>query len=325
MKSHPNRWDFFYPNFILLSFAYPRIKLMDWIESFIDYLAVEKKYSQHTVISYSKDLNDFNLFLRDSYGTLQYSEVNYGIIRQWIVSLVEQGLDNRSINRKTSALNSFFKFIQRAGTINSNPMVLHKALKVKKSKQMPFSKEEVYSVLDMLKEEGSSFENIRNQLIVELFYATGMRRAELVNLKLTDLQLENGVLKVLGKRNKERFIPLINVVRDRFKTYLTFRNELETIKDGEYIFLTAKGTKIYDTLVYRVINDYFSNASTKAKCSPHILRHSFATHLLNEGANLNAVKELLGHSSLAATQVYTHNSIAELKKVHFKSHPRQDS
>lgn len=298
---------------------------MDWIQSFVEYLTVEKKYSPHTVTSYSKDLNDFNLFLENHHSSTPFSDISYGIIRQWIVSLVEQGLDNRSINRKTSTLNSFFKFLLKAGEIKSNPMSPHRALKVKKSQQMPFSQEEVYNVLESLEEETLTFEGVRNQLIVELFYATGMRRSELVHLKMNDIQLDSGLLKVLGKRNKERFIPLINVVVDRFKDYLRLRTDLEMIIDSEYVFLTSKGTKIYDTLVYRIINDYFSKASTKAKCSPHILRHSFATHLLNEGANLNAVKELLGHTSLAATQVYTHNSIAELKKVHFKAHPRQDS
>jgi len=297
---------------------------MDWIQAFLDYLIIEKKYSSHTVTSYSKDLNDFQTFLTDAHNGISVNEISYSIVREWIVSLVDQGLDNRSINRKTSALNSFFKFLLKLGKITANPMSAHRALKVKKSKQLPFSQEEVYTVLETLKLEEKSFGGIRNQLIVELFYATGMRRAELVNLKIVDLNLDNNVLKVLGKRNKERFIPLINIVKERFRAYLTLRSELESVKDSDYIFLTSKGAKIYDTLVYRIVNDYFSKASSKAKCSPHILRHSFATHLLNEGANLNAVKELLGHSSLAATQVYTHNSIAELKKVHSKSHPRQE-
>jgi len=284
---------------------------MDWIQAFLDYLIIEKKYSSHTVTSYSKDLNDFQTFLTDAHNGISVNEISYSIVREWIVSLVDQGLDNRSINRKTSALNSFFKFLLKLGKITANPMSAHRALKVKKSKQLPFSQEEVYTVLETLKLEEKSFEGIRNQLIVELFYATGMRRAELVNLKIVDLNLDNNVLKVLGKRNKERFIPLINIVKERFRAYLTLRSELESVKDSDYIFLT-------------IVNDYFSKASSKVKCSPHILRHSFATHLLNEGANLNAVKELLGHSSLAATQVYTHNSIAELKKVHSKSHPRQE-
>lgn len=298
---------------------------MDFTQSFLDYLSLEKKYSPHTVTSYSKDINDFEFFLEQNHPNITLNEIQYSIIREWIVKLVDQGLDKRSINRKTSALSSFFKFLLKVGKISSNPMSAHRALKVKKSKQLPFSKEEVYTVLDALQQNETTFEGVRNQLIVELFYATGMRRAELVNLKMEDVNLDKNVLKVLGKRNKERFIPLINIVKERFKSYLSFRNVLETITDNSYLFLTAKGTKIYDTLVYRIVNDYFSKASTKAKCSPHILRHSFATHLLNEGANLNAVKELLGHSSLAATQVYTHNSIAELKKAHFKSHPRQEN
>jgi integrase/recombinase XerC len=171
-------------------------------------------------------------------------------------------------------------------------------------------------------EKETDFKGLRNRLIVELFYATGIRRIELVQIKLSHIDLANKTLKVLGKRNKERFIPLISSVVDTVKAYLLIRNELETIQDEQYLFLTKKGLKIYETLVYRIINDYFSKASSKVKRSPHILRHSFATHLLNQGANLNAVKELLGHSSLAATQVYTHNSIAELKKVYSNAHPR---
>jgi integrase/recombinase XerC len=168
----------------------------------------------------------------------------------------------------------------------------------------------------------TDFEGLRNKLLVELFYATGIRRIELIQIKVNDIDLSNKMLKVLGKRNKERYIPLINPVIDSFHKYMAERNALPSIKDKAYLFLTKKGVKIYETLVYRIINDYFSKASSKVKRSPHILRHSFATHLLNQGANLNAVKELLGHSSLAATQVYTHNSISELKKVYSNAHPR---
>ena len=178
-------------------------------------------------------------------------------------------------------------------------------------------------VLDELALE-TDFEGLRNKLIVELFYATGIRRIELIQIKLSDIDLHNKTLKVLGKRNKERYIPLINSVIDSLNAYMTERNSLSFIKDKNHLFLTKKGLKIYETLVYRIINDYFSKASSKVKRSPHILRHSFATHLLNQGANLNAVKELLGHSSLAATQVYTHNSIAELKKVYSNTHPRSN-
>jgi integrase/recombinase XerC len=197
----------------------------------------------------------------------------------------------------------------------------HKALKTNKKVQIPFSEQEMNVVLNELALE-TDFEGLRNKLIVELFYATGIRRIELIQIKLNDIDLHNKTLKVLGKRNKERYIPLISTVIETLNIYMIERNSLNLIIDKNYLFLTKKGLKIYETLVYRIINDYFSKASSKVKRSPHILRHSFATHLLNQGANLNAVKELLGHTSLAATQVYTHNSISELKKVYSNTHPR---
>jgi len=197
----------------------------------------------------------------------------------------------------------------------------HTALKTNKKVQIPFSQQEMNTVLDELALE-TDFEGLRNKLIVELFYATGIRRIELIQIKLNDIDLHNKTLKVLGKRNKERYIPLISSVINTLNAYMIERNSMNLIIDKNYLFLTKKGLKIYETLVYRIINDYFSKASSKVKRSPHILRHSFATHLLNQGANLNAVKELLGHSSLAATQVYTHNSISELKKVYSNTHPR---
>ena len=235
--------------------------------------------------------------------------------------LVEQKISNRSINRKISSLNSYFKFLIKTETIQANPLSKHKALKTDKKVQIPFSPKEMEEVFDILALQ-TDFEGVRNRLIVELFYATGVRRIELIQIKLKDLDIDNKTLKVLGKRNKERFIPLIDSVVCTANTYMQLRNELEIIKDAEYLFLTKRGLKVYENLVYRIINEYFSQASFKVKKSPHILRHSFATHLLNQGADLNAVKELLGHSSLAATQVYTHNSIAELKKVYANAHQR---
>ena len=237
--------------------------------------------------------------------------------------MVENGLSNRSINRKVSALNTYYKFLLKVGDIKLNPLSKHKALKTSKKIQVPFSENEIKTVLNDLYFE-NDYEGIRNKLIIELFYSTGIRRIELVELKLTSIDLDNKTLKVLGKRNKERIVPLLESVVKTISKYLISRNNLENITDSNHLFLTKKGVKIYETLVYRVINEYFSLASTKVKKSPHILRHSFATHLLNKGADLNAVKELLGHSSLAATQVYTHNSIAELKKVHIKAHPRSE-
>lgn len=288
---------------------------------FTDYLLLEKNYSALTVKAYQNDLNTFSEFIKLEYQTDSINQVNYAQIRTWIVSLVEGGLSNRSINRKVSALNTYYKFLLKTNTIQVNPLVKHKALKTSKKIQIPFSETEVSTALYDFNFE-KDFEGIRNKLIIELFYSTGIRRIELVELKLLSFNLDNKTLKVLGKRNKERIIPLLESVISTLHLYLKERSRLEHIIDSDYLFLTQKGVKIYETLVYRIINDYFSKASTKVKKSPHILRHSFATHLLNQGANLNAVKELLGHSSLAATQVYTHNSIAELKKVHINSHPR---
>ncbi len=290
-------------------------------QTFTDYLLLEKHYSKLTVKAYEKDLNDFLNFLSATYQTNDMLSVHYPEIRNWIVSLVDTGMSNRSINRKISALNSYYKFQLKVGDIKINPLSKHKALKTNKKIQIPFSENEVATVLDDLNFD-SSFEGVRNKLIIELFYSTGIRRIELVDIQLNQLDISNQTLKVLGKRNKERIIPLLDSVSETIQHYLKVRSTLENITDTTHFFLTQKGVKIYETLVYRIINDYFSLASTKVKKSPHILRHSFATHLLNQGADLNAVKELLGHSSLAATQVYTHNSISELKKVYLKAHPR---
>ena len=290
-------------------------------KSFTDYLLLEKNYSKLTVNAYKNDLENFKAFIEIEYDSDNLLQVNYPQIRSWIVSLVERNISNRSINRKVSSLNTYYKYLLKIGEIQVNPLAKHKALKTTKKIQIPFSESEINTVLDELHFD-KDFEGVRNKLIIELFYSTGIRRIELVNLKLSQLNFESKTLKVLGKRNKERILPLIKPVLDSLVKYLEARNTLEFITDKDNLFLTQKGVKIYETLVYRIINDYFSIASSKVKKSPHILRHSFATHLLNQGADLNAVKELLGHSSLAATQVYTHNSIAELKKVHVNAHPR---
>ncbi|RSK39193.1 tyrosine-type recombinase/integrase [Mangrovimonas spongiae] len=290
---------------------------------FLDYLLLEKKYSKLTVKAYKTDLENFLAFLKENCDTNNMVEVNYSQIRSWIVLMVEDGISNRSINRKISALNSYYKFLLKIGDVASNPLAKHKALKTSKKIQVPFSEAEVATVLDELHFE-DDFEGLRDRLIIELFYSTGMRRIELIELKLPDLDLPNKMLKVVGKRNKERYVPLLTKVIETIKLYLEKRESLNTIQDSDHLFLTKNGVKIYETLVYRTINEYFSKASAKVKKSPHILRHSFATHLLNQGADLNAVKELLGHSSLAATQIYTHNSIAELKKVYLNAHPRSN-
>lgn len=288
---------------------------------FTEYLLLEKNYSKLTVNAYENDLKDFLDFIETEYDSQSISQVNYSQIRSWIVLLVEKGLSNRSINRKVSALNTFYKFIIKTGDIELNPLSKHRALKTSNKIQVPFSQAEIKTVLSDLN-FSDDYESVRNKFIIELFYSTGIRRIELVELKLVSLDLDNKTLKVLGKRNKERIVPLLSSVVYTAKKYLQLKNKLDNVIDIEHLFLTKKGVKIYETLVYRIINEYFSLASSKVKKSPHILRHSFATHLLNQGADLNAVKELLGHSSLAATQVYTHNSISELKKVHINAHPR---
>lgn len=295
---------------------------------FIDYLLLEKKYSAHTILAYRNDLDGFLVFVESNYDDLDLAEgevgiktVNYGIIRSWIVFLVDSGISNRSINRKISSLKSYYKFLLKTKQIEENPLAKHKALKMSRKLQVPFSEKEIDDVIQLLSEE-KGFEGLRNRLIVELFYATGIRRAELVNLKISQVSISEKTIKVLGKRNKERIIPLLPSIELTLNQYLREREELSIIEDEEFLLLSKKGIKIYETLVYRVINSYFSKASEKVKRSPHILRHSFATHLLNEGADLNAVKELLGHASLASTQVYTHNSMAQLKRVYKNSHPR---
>jgi integrase/recombinase XerC len=288
------------------------------ITSFLNYLALEKKYSHHTITAYQNDLNSFQAFCDQEYGDESIATVNYAQIRNWIVSLVNAKITNRTINRKVSSLKSFYKFLQKTKQIEASPLVKHQVLKVFKQVQVPFSEKEIFSVLDSMDED--DFESVRNKLMVELFYSTGMRRNELINIKMTDIDYVNEIVKVLGKRNKERYIPLLKTVKESLLKYSAIRENLE-IKEP-YLFLTKNGKKIYDTLVYRTINNYFSAVSSKVKKSPHVIRHSFATHLLNEGADLNAVKELLGHSSLASTQIYTHSSLGKLKEVYNQAHPR---
>lgn len=295
--------------------------MLDNKESFKDYLQKEKKYSLHTVTAYSNDLSDFEAFLKQDFDQDSLEDVNYSQIRSWIVSLVDAGISNTSVNRKISSLKSFYKFLLKIKRIQVSPLLKHKALKTPKKLQIPFSEKELDNVLNyIVYPEG--FEGMRDKLIIDLFYTTGIRRAELIGLKVANVDLSKGVLKVLGKRNKERILPMLPVIQEQIRLYLSERAGLEEIKDGGFFFLTLKGVKLNDSLVYRLINMYFSNVSEKVKKSPHVLRHTFATHMLNNGADLNSVKELLGHSSLASTQIYTHSSLAELKKVYGDAHPR---
>jgi integrase/recombinase XerC len=294
---------------------------MNNLKAFQDYLQLEKNYSLHTVNAYVNDLIFFKEFLKENFDTEKLEEVNYSMIRSWIVAMVDKDISNSSVNRKISSLKSFYKFLLKTKQIENSPLLKHKSLKTPKKIQIPFSEKELDQVLNQLTyTEG--FDGIRDKLIIDLFYTTGIRRIELIDLKMQNVDLSKNTLKVLGKRNKERILPILPIITKQIKNYLIERAKIEDIRDKEYFFLMLKGVKLNDSFVYRLINYYFSNVSEKVKKSPHILRHTFATHMLNNGANLNSVKELLGHSSLASTQVYTHNSLAELKKVYGNSHPR---
>lgn len=291
------------------------------IPSFLDYLSLERKYSPHTVTAYRADLEEWTQFCTNEFNLDDIDSANYSLVRSWIVHLVDSKVSNRTINRKIASLKAYYKFLLRIDRIPSNPLAKHTALKTAKKVEIPFSESEMENVLQQIS-YSEDFEGARDKLIVALLYTSGIRRAELVNLKMVHVDFSAKSLKVLGKRNKERILPLLSSTQELFEAYFAYRNTLKKIVDNDFVFLSKGGNKIYETLVYRIINRYFSEVSSKVKKSPHILRHTFATHLLNKGADLNSVKELLGHSSLASTQVYTHNSIAELKKVHFTSHPR---
>ena len=291
------------------------------LQSHLEYLEKEKKYSPLTVNAYQKDILSFQLFLNKNHDACLLEEVNYPLIRSWIVELSDAKIAASSINRKMASLKSFYKFLLKTKQIDSNPFVKHKSLKTPKQVQIPFSEKEINTLFEIHFLD-ADFDSVRNRLVVELLYATGMRRAELINLEINAIDFYGNTIKVLGKRNKERVIPLLASTSDVIKLYLIKRKELLTINAPEKLILSKKGNKISETFVYRLINDYFSGISEKVKRSPHVLRHSFATHLLNNGADLNSVKELLGHASLSSTQIYTHSSLSELKKVYSNAHPR---
>ncbi len=291
------------------------------VTAFLRYLEHEKNYSKNTISAYRVDLTAFKDFCITEFDQEELKGIHYNQIRTWIVALVNNDISNRSVNRKISSLRTFYSFLQKIGEVDVNPLAKHKALKVQKKIQTPFDNNEVEQVLSILSKD-VDFESVRNRLIVELLYSTGMRRIELINIKEKDVDFSKQVIKVLGKRNKERYVMLLPSVLGTLNQYLSLKREKE-LEGVEALLITKKGVKIYETLVYRIINLYFSRVSTKAKKSPHILRHAFATHLLNNGASLNSVKELLGHSSLASTQVYTHNSLEQIKKVYNMAHPRE--
>ena len=289
--------------------------------SFIEYLVKERNYSNNTIIAYKNDLNVFKNYCLKEFNHENLNTSNYSFIRSWIVSLVESGLSNRSINRKTSVLRSYFNFLLKIGEIDQNPLTNHKPLKEEKKVQVPFSEKEINLLLN-----GNFFKNdyegILIKTLIELFYATGLRLSEVTNLKNLSVDLVNKKIKVLGKRNKERIIPIIDSLVNQLLKYQQLKKEIIKGPKSEFYFVSEKNIKLKNIYVYKVVNSYLNKVSTKSKRSPHMLRHSFATHLLNRGADINSVKELLGHSSLAATQIYTHSSMEKIKSIYKKSHPR---
>ncbi len=288
------------------------------IERFLEYISVERRYSPNTVISYEKDLKDFSKFLLETEAHQDFSKVDKKIIRNFMVELSEHQISKRSINRKLSSLRSFFLFLLKVGEIKSTPLENIQSLKFYAEKQIPFSKEEMdhLEVLDVQPKNGS----LLKELIIETLYQTGMRRAELCNLLFENVDFSQKEIKVIGKGNKTRIIPVSDSLLQRFEMYL---EERKPLKDNDiYFFVNEKGKKLYDKFVYSAVNSYLSLVTSKTKKSPHILRHSFATHVLENGAEISKVKKLMGHSSLASTQVYTDANIEQLKKVFNSAHPR---
>lgn len=288
------------------------------VDRFLKYLQYEKRYSPHTLLAYTTDLRQYSDFIKAEFEELP-ENASYGIIRSWVISLSEANTDARSINRKIACLRSYYKFLVRQGIITVDPVVRIKILKVKKKLPHFVTETDMTSLLDNVT-TGETFEELRDVVIIELLYGTGVRLSELINLKDTSINFRDQTLKVLGKRNKERMIPFSSPLVNLLERYRVVRSR-EIGKDTPYFLVTAKGTKMYPVLVNRIVKKKLATAGVEKK-SPHVLRHSYATHLLNKGADLNAVKELLGHSSLAATQVYTHNTMEKLKKIFDQAHPK---
>ncbi len=289
---------------------------------FINYLKFEKRYSPHTITAYTKDLDQFDSFLKSEYDVLNANEVSYQMVRSWIVGLIELNISARSVNRKLSTLKSYFKYLTKEELIDENPMP--KVQSPKTSKKLPvFVDRESMETLFSEDIFSSDFDGTRNRLIIEMFYMTGIRLSELINLENTNIDFYQQSIKVLGKRNKERIIPISAGLIDSIKKYIEIRDKnVEVSEQNDYFYVTIKGKKLYEKLAYHIVNLYLGKVSTLQKKSPHVLRHTFATHMLNNGADLNAIKEILGHSNLAATQVYTHNTIEKLKTIYKQAHPR---
>ncbi len=290
------------------------------MESFLNFLRFEKRYSPHTVLSYQNDLSQFEIFLKENYEEAP-AAASYQMVRSWIVKLVEDKLDPLSVNRKIASLRSYYKFLMRQEAITKDPMTKIKVLKTRK-KLPHFVKENDMEVMLNRPDFGDTHEGWRDRLILELLYGTGMRLSELINLRDKQINLHEQTIKVLGKRNKERVIPFSKPLSEVIKAYQKARNREIQANDNDFFVVNDQGGKCYPMMIYRIVRKYLGESATVEKKSPHVLRHSYATHLLNKGAEINAVKDLLGHSSLAATQVYTHNSMEKLKKVFDQAHPK---
>lgn len=289
--------------------------------SFLDYLSYEKRYSPHTVKAYKTDLVQFFEFISNQFEIADPQDATHVFVRSWIVHLIEQGLGNTSINRKISCLKAYYRYLKRTGQIKTNPMV--KVISPKVGKRLPvFVEEKSMESLFDSSLFSPDFDGQRDALVMELFYNTGIRLSELIYLKEADVDTRQNQIKVLGKRNKERIVPIGPRLSEIIQSYQTLKKEQNFGNHVPELIVKSDGVKMYEKLVYRIVNRYLGLVTTMKKKSPHILRHTFATHMLNKGADLGAIKEILGHSSLAATQLYTHNSIEQLKDVHRKAHPK---
>jgi integrase/recombinase XerC len=291
------------------------------IQSFIDFIQQEKRYSTHTIQSYTKDLEQFQVFCRLQYQLDDIDHVNYQVVRSWIVHLMNEKITPKSVNRKISTLRSYYKFCLKKQLIKNNPVYGIQGPKTPKRNPVFIPESQMNTLFDQL-QFPDSFEGMRDKMILELFYFTGMRKAELMGLKVNDIDFYQGTIKVLGKRNKERLIPAVPVLLHSIKSYLEARSKVEYAKHTELLFFSNKGNSFYPTQIYQLVKKYLGAVTTVEKKGPHVLRHTFATHMLNNGADINGIKEILGHSSLAATQVYTHNSFEKLKGIHKKAHPK---
>lgn len=289
-------------------------------ESFINYLRYEKRYSHLTAVAYKKDLDQFEEFFVKTVGDFSVEKINDKVVRQWIIELMDEKLSPRTVNKKVSALKSFYKYLLRSEVIHENK--LNNVIVPKIGKKLPFFVG--VENMDHLLDDGffgTDFESIRDKLIISLLYGTGVRLSELMHLKGSDISQSEQLIKVLGKRNKERIVPYPRSLNPLIDQYKLEREKINGT-DTDYFFITVKGKPVYEKLIYRVVNKNLAYVTTISKKSPHVLRHSFATHLLNRGADLNAVKEMLGHANLSATQVYTHTSMEKIQRVYKQAHPR---